>query len=241
MLSGVNILKLPARLTSIVQFIPPGSTVADIGTDHALLPVYLVEKGIASAVVAGDLNPGPLESARRNVAAAGLTGHIIIRQGNGLDITKPGEAETAVIAGMGGAAIRRILQDMTNKGYQPKRLILQPMGEAGILREWLADHGWYIAGEDLVREEGRIYEIISAAPGFEETPDRVILSIGPRLFEQRHPLLAELLAGEIERNKRAVTETKKSTAQSAGLKREQLLDRTADLERVVECLLNAKP
>jgi len=233
-------LRLPDRLISIINFIPPASNVADVGTDHALLPVYLVKQGIAARVIAGDLNDGPLEAARRNVYEAGLAGEISIRQGYGLDIIEPGEADIAVIAGMGGSTIREIIRDSGSKAATLKQLVLQPMADAGPLREWLVENGWRIAAEELVREDNRIYEIISAVPGREETTDRMLIAIGPRLFEQRNPLLVELLNREIQKQKDIMSAMTQSKSKHTYEKMNRISEETKKLERIVECLSSAR-
>lgn len=248
-------MRLPSRLKSIVQFIPPGTIVADVGTDHAMLPVYLVREGIAKRVVAGDLHCGPLKAARKNVTEAGLAGRIILRQGYGLEIVKPGErtgradpvgsdeppaVDVAVIAGMGGTTIRSIIETAGDDAFRLKQLVLQPMADSGHLREWLVDHGWRIAAEDIVKEDGILYQVISAVPGVEETVDRTLVSVGPRLFEKMHPLLIEVLIGEIQKHKQAASDMAKSASDTSALKRKELLERIDKLEWVVECLLNAR-
>jgi len=233
-------LKLPERLRSITGFITTGSTVVDIGTDHALLPVYLVKSGIAPKVIAGDLNAGPLEAAQKNVTEAGLADKINLRRGDGFNIIRPGEADMAVIAGMGGLTIRHIIEKGGDMVGKLKALILQPMGDSGPLREWLVDNGWRIADEDLIKEDGRIYEVIAAAPGREETADRTLISIGPRLFDKKHPLLIELITEEINKNRKIITDMKLSSTDETFLKRQNLLDRTGRLEWVINCLSNAR-
>ena len=100
-------MKLPERLLRIASFVPQSSLVADIGTDHALLPVYLARQGICSKVIATDLHPGPLEAARSTVALFNLWKQVELRQGDGLEVIRPGEVNVIIIAGMGGVKIER--------------------------------------------------------------------------------------------------------------------------------------
>jgi len=208
--------------------------VADIGTDHALLPVYLIREGIASRVIAGDLNEGPLEAACNNIREAGLADRIGVRRGDGLDITWPGEVDTAVIAGMGGGTIRDILKLAGETAARLKRIVLQPMGDSGDLREWLAANGWRIEDEDLVREDGHIYEIILAVPGRETETDRTLVSIGPRLFEKKHPLLAEMIKAKIRKNRKIIAAMQLSRSPETGIKQQRLMERTRKLERIAD-------
>lgn len=182
-------LELTERLAAIAGFIPPGTVIADIGTDHARLPVYVVERGICPAAVATDLNEKPYRSALQAVQNRGLAGKISVRRGDGMRPLQPGEAEVVVVAGMGGNTIRQILAGAPEVLARVRRLILQPMVDGGDLRRWLAENGWRLVDETLVEEGGHLYVIDVAEPGREMVTDPVLLEIGPRLLEKGHPLL----------------------------------------------------
>ena len=107
---NLNTEKLSARLETVARFVPLGSKLADIGSDHAYLPCYLAKKGVVTFAVAGEVVSGPFESARRQVQAEGLTEMISVRMGDGLDVLEPGEVDCITIAGMGGALITSILE-----------------------------------------------------------------------------------------------------------------------------------
>lgn len=231
--------QLPERLQAIARFIPRGKRVADIGTDHALLPIFLVKEGISPEVIASDLNKGPLEAARKNVVTEGLWEHIILRLGNGLTTIKSGEADVAVIAGMGGGTIRSILE-LCGSQVPVNQLVLQPMGDSGILRKWLAGNGWKFENEDIIEEDNRIYEIISVIPGVEDTTDADIISLGPRLVEKQHPLLQKIIDWEIEKNRKIMLELENSNNRDSAVKCNNLSKRNQRLEWISKCLLNAK-
>lgn len=231
-------MKLTARLMAIATFIPAGSFIADIGTDHALLPIYLVSKGISPMVIAGDLNEGPLEAARKNIVAAGLSDKIIIKKGFGLEVVES-STQVAVIAGMGGSTISDIIEKAGPDAGR-LRLVLQPMADADFLRTWLAGNGWKIEDEELVMEDGRLYEIIAAVPGIEESEDTVILKIGPRLFEKRHPLLREKLQTEINKNRGIIINLQQGISDEAKEKISILTENNRDLERIAACLSSVK-
>jgi len=189
-------MELAKRLAALATYVPVGSVAADIGTDHAHLPIFLVEKGICPRVIATDLNPGPFRSAERKVEEHCLRGKIDLRPGDGLKPLRPGEAGVLVLAGMGGNTIRGILEESPDVLKNVKRLVLQPMADPGDLRTWLAANGWKISDEYLVEEYGRIYVIVVAEPGREETADPLRMELGPRLLEKKEPLLASYI-GEI--------------------------------------------
>lgn len=191
-------MKIPERIIRIAGFIPKGTIAADIGTDHALLPVFLIQNGICPKVIASDLYPGPLETAKANVLLFGLNALIEIRQGDGLQPLKPGEADVIVIAGMGGVKIKDILAASPDVLKSARRLVFQPQSAAGCLRRWLLENNWSLVDEDLVLEGGRFYVIIVAEPRpFDSSDagseDDQLLEIGPRLVEKRHPLLVPFL------------------------------------------------
>ena len=148
-------MKLGHRLKVIASMVPTGLTLADIGTDHAYLPIYLIEQNIVPCAIAGDVHQGPYLTAQNAVSSLQLEHRISVQLGNGLEVVKPGEADVVVIAGMGGATIIDILQSCPEVTRTVKRLILQPMIAASLVRKWLHTHGWWIVEEQLVEEEGK--------------------------------------------------------------------------------------
>lgn len=150
------------RLMTVAGLVRPGSRVADIGTDHAYLPVYLVGAGICPSAIASDLREGPLEAARRHIDEAGLTGRIAVRLGDGLACVSPDEVEDVVIAGMGGETIVGILQAAPWVRDGDKRLICQPMTHAEDLRRYLLYHGFSLETERLVIDGRHLYPVMAA-------------------------------------------------------------------------------
>jgi len=238
-------LKLAERLARIAGYIIPGVPVADIGTDHALLPVYLVQQGISSRVIASDFNPGPLDAARSTVARYGLEKHIDIREGNGLQVLQPGEAAVIVIAGMGGAKIRDILAASPEVLKGVKRLILQPQGGAALLRQWLLENNWALTDEELVYEEGRFYVIIVSEPlpQPEECPEfeNSLLDIGPRLLEKKHPLLIPYLSRQIQSMEDVVKSLDGARSPGARDAQRELQEKVNYFKKVMKCRSDAKP
>ena len=196
-------MQLDARLAAIAAFVPHGTTLADIGADHAYLAATLVMKGIAWRAVVGDLSAGACAAARRTALTQRLTREIDVRQGDGLSVLTPGEAESIVIAGMGGALIAEILSGAPAVLTSVQTLVLQPMNGAAKLRRWLYTNGWDIVDETLARAGGHLYEIIRAEHGAAELPDDVLLHIGARLFEKRDPLLKAHIEAKIAKLTRA--------------------------------------
>jgi tRNA (adenine22-N1)-methyltransferase len=211
-------IKLSKRLATIAELVPDGSALADIGTDHALLPVYLVQQGRIRKAVAGELNLGPYEAALRQVRKAGLESSVSVRRGDGLRVLAPGEADAITIAGMGGGLIVNIL-DQDEKGVlaHVRTLILQPNVAEDAVRRWLLEHDYVLDKERIVEEDGIAYVILKAvqAPYADRTQEDVyrertlpsgyrlaredLIRLGPYLVERMEPEFVRKLREEKEK------------------------------------------
>lgn len=152
------------RLLAISQMIVKGQPLADIGTDHAYLPVYLVKNGMVPRAIATDVAQGPYLRAVREIEKEGLMDRIEVRKGNGLRVIEKGEVYNVVIAGMGGETIASILEDDWEKAESFACFVFQPMSKPEALRHVLAKKGWPILDEKVVMENGRFFVIISSKP-----------------------------------------------------------------------------
>lgn len=183
----MNAQQLSYRLGRVASHVPEGAIVADIGSDHAYLPCYLVAEGLAERAIAGEVVKGPFESAKKQVRQEGLEDRITVRLASGLAAIEPADGVTAItIAGMGGPLIASILEQDKARLDGVKRLILQPNVHAKAIREWAAANGWRIINEEILEENSKIYEIIVLEPAekaveFEEKE----LLFGPVLMAQR--------------------------------------------------------
>lgn len=153
-------VKLSDRLNAVAKEFKRGETMADIGTDHGYLPVYLWENSLSPYVIMTDINEGPLSVARENCRLLPHKFKFDFRLGDGLDPIKPDEVYTIVIAGMGGILISRILSKDMEKSKSFVKLILQPRSKRGYLRHFLMNNGFYIKKEKLVREGRYICSVI---------------------------------------------------------------------------------
>lgn len=151
---------LGARLQKCAAYVRPMARVADIGTDHGYLPIYLLSAGLASSVVAADINAQPLETARRNAARLNVTEHLRLVLSDGLQGVAPEEAEDVIVAGMGGELILHIIAAAPWLQNTEKRLILQPMTTADKLRAGLWSLGFTIQSEEAVLDEERVYSVL---------------------------------------------------------------------------------
>ena len=155
-------ITLDKRLSAVAALVRQGSRLADIGTDHAYLPVHLVQSGVCPSAIASDIGEGPLDAAHRTVTENGLTSEIALRLGDGLATVKAGEVEDVAIAGMGGETIVAILEAAPWVQNEGIRLILQPMTRAEDLRRWLLSHGFSVLEEHLIRDKHHLYPVLAA-------------------------------------------------------------------------------
>ena len=156
----VKLLKLDERLSLCASFVREKKMVADIGTDHAYLPVYLVKSGKTNFAVAADVRVGPLENAAGNIAENGLSDRIKTVLSDGLDKISPEETDDIVIAGMGGELIARIIEDAPWLKNSEKHLILQPMTRAEELRSYLSRSGFRIISEKACISCKKCYSVM---------------------------------------------------------------------------------
>jgi tRNA (adenine22-N1)-methyltransferase len=132
--------------------------VYDIGTDHARLPIRMVQEGVCGAAVATDIGDGPLGRAERNVRAYGLSGRVVLERGDGFQaISRYQAGRIAVISGMGGLALAKIAAEGDERAKSASMLVLQPMNNQDALRRWLDENGFTIQFERLAREDRRVY------------------------------------------------------------------------------------
>lgn len=189
-----------------------GYRLADIGTDHAYIPIYLAERGRIHWAAAMDVNRGPLERAQENIIAAGLGEIIDTRLSDGFASLEPGEADSAVIAGMGGALMIRILQEGIDVVCSLKECILQPQSEVEKVRTFLLEEGFSFMSENIVEEDGKYYPMMCVQPPSvnedflignkrgSENQSRwsdIELRYGRILLNERHPVLREYLEKEV--------------------------------------------
>ncbi len=192
--------QLKNRLYTVSTLVPQGARVADIGTDHGHLPIYLIQNGISPFCLACDIKEKPLQSAKENIAKT-ETKNIEARLGCGLDPVSPDEVDCITIAGMGGEVISSILEDTPWVQNEKYTLIVQPMTSADALRKWLCENGFNIESEIACEENRKVYTVIKVAfTGEVFTPDEFFCRVG-RLTPD-----SEAAVKYIEKQKRIIEE-----------------------------------
>lgn len=256
-------MKISTRLREIAERLPSGCKFADIGSDHGLLPIYAIKQGIALSAVAGEVNEGPLEAARRGVLSHGVQDKIAVRKGDGLAVIEAGEVDTITISGMGGALIASILADGVTKLDGVKRLILQPNMAEGAVRRWLLEQNWLITDEIILEEDGKIYEIITADRQQEakqqnevlyakrsmnidnrvvEITSEWLLELGPLLINKPNDVFFKKWNSEHRKLLRIYESIMKSAEKEiSDSKAAQVKQKANELEAILQCLQKVKP
>ena len=179
------------RLELVASFVPQGAVLLDVGSDHAYLPIDLVEKGKIERAIAGEVVEGPYQSAVKNVEAHGLKEKIQVRLANGLAAFEEADQVSVItIAGMGGRLIATILQEGLGKLANVERLILQPNNREDDLRIWLQEHGFQIVAESILEEASKFYEILVVEAGQMKLSARDV-RFGPFLSKEVSPVFVQ--------------------------------------------------
>ncbi|MBR4157716.1 MAG: SAM-dependent methyltransferase [Oscillospiraceae bacterium] len=223
-------IRLSPRLSAVAALVPQGAHVADVGTDHGYLAVYLISTGIADSVVATDIREGPLTAAKQNIEGAGLSGRIELRLCDGLAGVQPDEADTVVIAGMGGETIAGILSRSPWALEKDRLLILSPQSKPELLRAWLYEHGCGVRSEHLVRDAGRIYPILCAEGAPDRKPKAAELLMGYWPPETRGGVFREALRRNIEKLRREAEGLRAATTDRAAAQLRETESLLAELE-----------
>lgn len=153
-------IQISNRLQEAAAMVTPGNMLADVGTDHGYVPIYLVQKGVIPGAIAMDINKGPLERAREHIGQNGLGDYIQTRLSDGVAALQVGEADAILVAGMGGGLVTHILEEGMDVCKNAKELILQPQSELQNVRVYLREHGFAIVEERMVLEDGKYYPMM---------------------------------------------------------------------------------
>lgn len=197
-------MNLTPRLQAVADLAGKSSSLADIGTDHAYIPIYLMQKGLVSKAIAADIKKGPLERADKNIRSAGLSERITLRLSDGLDNIKDNEADSVVIAGMGGEIISHMLKKAKPAGIT--KMVLQPMTDIPLVRRALHENGMIIKAERLAAEKDKIYTVILCEYGTgQEFSDEDYL-VSP--FIKDDPLFSDYIRKQIDICKNNFEKTK---------------------------------
>lgn len=223
--------KTTKRLKAVAELLPKCRVIADIGCDHGLLSAYLIGEERCEKVIAVDISPFSVEKTRKLAQEMQMEDKIEVRLGNGFEALETHEADAAVLAGLGGELIAKLIE----RAKPTIPMALQPMQQSELLRAYLRTHGYCLKNESMVEENGRIHELLLVVPGeYKECPDvpeSIRDEVGPILFEKRDPLLAKRL-----RIKAAAIEKKAMAAKTSAQAREKLMEHVDRLRAAAKAI-----
>lgn len=240
-------MELSKRLQAVAALVTPRNRIADIGTDHAYIPIYLIEEKRCMSAVAMDVNKGPLKRAEEHIQEAGLAEKIKVRLSDGLEKLEPGEADCAVIAGIGGGLMIRILSAYPTVTASLQECVLQPQSELAKVRRFLLENGFCFLEEEMVQEDGKYYPMMKVIPpGRIKEPkaerentalcewSETELRYGKLLLKKRHPVLQDFLLRESTLHKRILESLETKSGEKIENRKHELKEDLYYIEKGLE-------
>ncbi len=231
-------MELSKRLQKVADLVTEGASVADIGTDHAYIPIYLMKNHKISKAIALDVNKGPLERAKEHIQAEGLENLIDTRLSDGMENLKPYEVQEIITAGMGGGLVIKILTDYPQVTESLNYGILQPQSEIHKVRRFLNNQGYRILAEDFVEEDGKYYPMMKVdfRAHASEKYTHSQYFFGKRLLEGKHPILHRYLYREKKIKEGILCKLNEKIKENS---RDRICDRIEGLEKELEIIEEA--
>lgn len=179
-------VKLSKRLMAVASMVCQDQILADVGTDHGYIPIYLMEQGRITGAIAMDIGKGPLERAKEHIKMSGMGDYIQTRLSDGLAALHVGEVQSIVVAGMGGGLVIHILEEGRKVAQAVEEVILQPQSELEKVRDYLRENGYTVEAEDMVFEDGKYYPMMRVRYTGKVTEDKRITALREQMKEQMH-------------------------------------------------------
>lgn len=229
-------IQLSQRLQAVADLAEDAGVVADVGTDHGYIPLFLIACGKAQRAIAMDINEGPLQRAREHIRQYNQQERIETRLSDGLSKLRPGEAQTIVIAGMGGALMKRILTEGEATAHAADCLVLQPQSELPMFRRFLVEYGYRILREDMVYEDGKFYSMMAVKWTESDVGDNLQamteadFKYGPLLRARKHPVLRKYLLRQKEQKQKILERLGKNARQDVSERRAQIREEIEEIE-----------
>ena len=189
-------MELSKRLQAVADLVSEGLVVADVGTDHGYIPIYLIETKKSPKAFAMDVNKGPLLRAKEHIAEHGLETRIETRLSDGVRALKKDECDCVVVAGMGGALTIKIMEEGKDIFRSLKEFVLQPQSELQKVRAYLYQNEYSIVEENMVLDDGKFYPMFRVINGQSEEYHAIELCYGKLLLEQKNAVLKTFLQKE---------------------------------------------
>lgn len=226
-------MRLSRRLKRLADNVLSKGVVADIGCDHGFTSIYLVQQGLADRAIAMDINQGPLNRAKEHIMQYQMQDRISLRLSDGAKKLSPGEVDTLLISGMGGALICRILRESEKVTQSVSELVLSPQSEVHLVRRCIHEMGFMIAAEEMVAEQGKYYVLIRAIPGQEVYSQEVDYIYGKKLIDGRDEVFLRFLQKEEYRVAEVLENMKKQELSAEGKRKKQkLMQESVQIQQV---------
>ncbi|MCD8333682.1 MAG: class I SAM-dependent methyltransferase [Clostridiales bacterium] len=254
--SAGGTIKLSRRLLALAGMVTPGNRLADIGTDHGYIPIFLCQTGVIPSAIAMDVREGPLSRAEAHIRECGLEDRIRIRLSDGMEQLGDGEADTVLIAGMGGRLMHRILSAKSVPAGVTE-LILQPQSDVALIRWWIRENGFRIADEDMVEEDGKYYPMMKALrqkPCGDDDPipadpgesdglrsfsdiarQEMEDAFGPVLLAVHHPVLKQWLEKELDTTEKILEKLEENNSAKNQCRFRELIEKKHLLLAALNC------
>lgn len=232
-------MKLSNRLETIANMVPEhtkNGCVADVGTDHGFVPVWLLREKRAARAIAMDVRKGPLSRAREHIIQYGLEDRIETRLSDGLEKLMPEEADTVVIAGMGGELMLRILQDGVHVRESVKSWVLSPQSECSAFRHGLERLGLAIQKEVMLEEEGKYYTVMLAEPGQMHYEQEYEYRYGKTLIDEKSTVLLGFLKKEQAQYEQIAAQLEKQISDGAKIRLKEVKEELADMIQAIRAI-----
>ena len=226
-------IHLSERMSAVANMVTPGNVLADVGTDHGYVPIALVQQGKIPYAIAMDINKGPLQRAREHISMCRLEDYIETRLSDGVAALSVGEADSILIAGMGGDLVIHILNEGLDVCRNAKELILQPQSELARVRRYLREHLFRIVDEDMVIEDGKYYPMMRVVPVKEDNfwrflSEETLLpcdTYGPLLLKNGNPSLRKYLVKQHKQLNKILKELEKQPdSEAISIRKQEVLE-----------------
>ncbi|MGN1319307.1 MAG: tRNA (adenine(22)-N(1))-methyltransferase [Lachnospirales bacterium] len=229
---------LSYRLEQVASYVEKCNVVADIGTDHGYIPVYLVKNKICNKAIAADISKGSCKKAENNIKISNLTEYIDVRCGNGLEVidTKNDNVDCIIISGMGGLLTINVIKKNIDVLQTTRQLILQPQRDIDKVREFVIENGFNIISEKMIKENEKYYTIINAVKGKSDKYNEIDLLFGKFLIKEKSSVLKEYLTIEMNKILNAVNSLKNNINNNNQKRYDELLHLYNIYKEVYKCL-----
>lgn len=217
-------MELSKRLQAVADLVSEGQIVADVGTDHGYIPIYLLESGKCERAIAMDINKGPLLRAKEHIAEHGLDAKIEVKLSDGVEALSVGACDCVVVAGMGGALAVKIMEEGQAVFKSLREFVLQPQSELAKVRQYLWENEYCVTAEDMVLEDGKFYPMMKVKNGASEDYTQIELRYGKCLLMQKHPVLKQFLEKEVQTKEAILNNLESESGEHIENRKKELLE-----------------